>query len=211
MLDKVSLMLQNFFLQAEKAESCNSRLQYNFRNSFPLYHSFINEIQPNLTKRGKFLEFVESTQQVGSQERVIKEDIFLLFMWNIQFYKNTEEINFQQTSCVPLQCGFSAGNAASLREQTKALAVDRDCTSLWKLFIYQGCVMLFHCVTLPIIVTELNDKVLSPHWKFRAASFHFSAWSREHCWTGTTERQEQQTGNICILLYCIKNSAPRQY
>lgn len=56
MLDKVSLMLQNFFLQAEKAESCNSRLQYNFRNSFPLYHSFINEIQPNLTKRGKFLK-----------------------------------------------------------------------------------------------------------------------------------------------------------
>lgn len=95
---------------------------------------------------------------------------------------------------VPLQCGFPPGNAVWLREQTKALAVDRGCTSLWKFFIYRGCVMLLHCVTLPIIVTELNDKVLSPHCKSRAASFHFSVWSWEHCWAGTKERQEPQTG-----------------
>lgn len=42
---------------------------------------------------------------------------------------------------------FPSGNAASFREKTKALAVDRGCTQRWKLVIYRGCVVLFHCVT----------------------------------------------------------------
>lgn len=97
MLDKVSLMPQNFFLQAQKAESCNSRLQYNFRNSFPLDHSFINEIQPNLTKRGKFLKSLWKVLSRSEAECVIKEGVFLLLIGYSQFDKHTEEINLQQT------------------------------------------------------------------------------------------------------------------